>query len=1106
MRMFDYKVFILLLFVCCACENKDKHLFNLMENTGIDFTNTVRNNKQFNIFTYRNFYNGGGVAIGDINNDGLPDVFFTANMSSNKLYLNQGQFQFEDITEKAGILNKGKWATGIVFVDINHDNWLDIYVCFAGYQKGISNANELYINNKNSTFTEAAAQYNLNDSGYTTHAAFFDYDLDGDLDCYLLKNSFIPVNTLNYVNKRELRAADWPVADFLKGGGDKLLRNDDGKYTDISVEANIYGSLIGFGLGVTIGDINGDMYPDIYISNDFFEKDYLYINQKNGSFKEDLENWMQHISQSSMGADIADVNNDGYPDVFTTDMLPDDDYRLKTTTSFENYDINQLKLQNGFYHQFMQNTLQINSKNGKFYETAFYSGVAASDWSWGGLIFDADNDGLSDLFICNGIYNDVTDQDFIDFFANDVIQKMVLTGEKNEMDDIINKMPSHPIPNKAFRNIGSLKFSNNTEEWGLNEPSFSNGAAYGDLDNDGDLDLIVNNVNQKAFVYENNSRQVSGNNYIGFLLKGNASNTFAIGSTVKVFQGSQIITREIIPTRGFQSSVDYKIIIGLGKGYADSMTIIWPNLSVNTYLRPEINKVHVITQNKTDRYKYDSVKASKSTKILKSINADFEKHKEDVYVDFYYERGVPMMISKEGPKAAYGDVDNNGLTDVYICGAAGQAGQLYMQTSNGFHKKKVFDFERMAAYEDVDALFFDMDGDKDLDLFVGSGGNKFFRTSPELQNRIYKNDGKGNFTIDPNQLENMGMNTCCSVAEDFDQDGDIDLFIGSRSVPQNYGATPRSSLYLNDGTGKFTDISKTLNGGIAKIGMVTAATAADVNGDGRKELIVVGEWMAPKIFTFTNGGFKEIQSNLNSLYGWWRSVKCSDVDKDGDEDLVLGNIGENFYLHPNKNNPVKMFINDFERKGISDKIITRTVDGKDKPIFLKKDLLDQLTTLRKQNLKYFEYADKSVQELIKEDDLRKSAVKIFDYSSSCIALNEGDGRFTIKKLPLNVQLSSVNAIHVCDLNNDNLPDLILGGNEFNFLPQFCRLDASYGHVLINKGNGEFEWLPSDRSGLELRGQIRDIVELKGRNKRYLLILQNNEAPVLYSLDERVTDE
>lgn len=1088
------------LLIACKQEKTAPALFQLMDSTGIVFNNKVIDGKLENGFTYRNFYNGGGVGIGDVNNDGLPDVFLTSNMGENKLFLNKGNWKFEDISQKAGLRYDSMWGTGIVFVDINNDGWLDIYVCSAGHMKDANRRNKLYINNHNLTFTESAAKYGLDIAAYSTQASFFDYDLDGDLDCFMIDNSPIPINTLGYSNRRDLADKDWPVANFLKGGGDHLFRNDDGHFTEVTKEAGIHGTLISFGLGVSVGDINGDGYPDVFVSNDSYERDYVYINQKNGTFKDEAEQWMEHFSFSSMGADIADINNDGYPEIFTTDMLPEDDYRLKTLGSFDNIDLYRAKEKEGFYHQFMKNCLMLNNKNGKFLDIANYSGVSATDWSWGALMFDADNDGLNDIYVCNGVNRDVTNLDFVDFFASDAVQKLVLTAEQENVDKVLEKIPRTPMINKAYRNLGNLKFSDKGMEWGFTQLSFSNGAAYGDLDNDGDLDLIINNENQPAFIYKNNARELNKNNYLSIELKGNTKNSFAIGSKIKLFAGREVFNRELVPCRGFQSSMDYKMVIGLGNiAKLDSMIITWPDLSESKYFNPSINQNYHFAH--SDSKKPVVVAKSSYPQLMKIVNNSFDKHKEDEYIDFYYERNTPEFLSREGPRAACGDVDGDGLDDIYIGGAMGQGGQLYLQTKEGnFIRKDEKTFKQFIDFEDASSLFFDCDKDGDLDLLVCAGGNSNNFSNRQLQHRLYINDGKGNFEIDTKAFPSNNVNIGTVIADDVDNDGDLDLFVGGRSVLKNYGMSPSSYIYLNDGKGHFTDIAKTKNPDIANIGMVTGAAWADVTGDTQKELIIVGEWMAPRIFSFKKDHFEEVKTNLSDMYGWWQTVNISDVNGDGKQDLILGNIGENFNLHPDKNQPVKLWINDFNNNGVEDKILTRTVDGKDKPVFLKRELQDQIPSIKKQNLKHADYANKSIQELFAPEVLSRCIVKQFNYVSSCIAVNSGNGNFVIQKMPPMVQLSSVNAVLSLDVNEDGYKDLVMAGNLLHFQPQLERLDASYGHVLLNDGKGNFNWIEPLKSGLQVEGMVKDIQLLKTKDKNYLLFLRNNDYPALYRVN------
>ena len=1074
-------------------------LFTLQsaEKTGISFTNRVANSKDFNIFSYRNFYNGGGVAIGDINNDGLDDLFLSSNMGSNALYLNKGNWEFEDITARAGVASPNKWSTGVVLVDINADGLLDIYVCNAGYMEGSNQKNELFINKGNLQFEESAAAFGLDQDGYTTHAAFFDYDRDGDLDVYILNNSFIPVNSLNYSNKRELKAEDWPVKDFVKGGGDKLLQNNNGKFIDVTEEAGIYSSLIGFGLGVTVGDLNGDYWPDMYISNDFFERDYLYINQKNGTFREEIKKWMPHISLSSMGADMSDINNDGFPEVFVTDMLPDDDYRLKTTSSFEPYQTYDLKQKRDFYHQYMQNTLQYNNRDGSFSEIAYFSGVAASDWSWGALLFDADNDGYRDIFVCNGIYQDVTDQDFIDFFASDIIQQMVLTGKKEEMQTIVDRMPSTPIPNKAFKNRSDLTFEDVSDQWGIGIPSFSNGAAFGDLDNDGDLDFVVNNLNQEAFIFQNNA-ETKKHHFLSIELVGTGENTKAIGAKIKIHRGKEIIQSELIPSRGFQSSVSYRTTAGLGNiEQVDSLVIIWPDLQQSTLVNPKTKQLLVIDYQQVEKKPINLKPASSpiaESPLFQVREMGFDPHMEDDYIDFYNEGLSYRMLSKEGPALATGDINGDGLDDIFAGSGANHSSTIYLNTGKGFRKKTDPGLEKNKDFEDTAAALFDCDGDGDLDLYAGSGGNHTPANNRQMIDRLYLNDGKGNFTYSSNLPPN-GMNTAFVLPFDFDNDNDLDLIVGSRSIPQSYGLPPRSYLYENDGLGQFTDVTREKAPALERAGMLTTACQVDIDNDGEDEVVMAGEWMAPVILKKSEEGLSIYRSNLEDYEGWWYTVESADIDGDGKKDLILGNRGENFCVSGSKENPLKLWLSDFDGNGTVEKIMSKQSGDRDLPIPLKKELTEQLVSLKKQNLKHTDYASKSMQDLFSEIQRKKSLILEATFFKSIIALNKGNGKFEVVNLPAEVQFSSITALLPTDLNGDGKVDLIVGGNDFGFTPRFGRLDAGIVQALINNGDSSFRMISSTESGLFYRNQVKHIIPWKFETEEGIILFFNEDYPI-----------
>ncbi|NER14641.1 CRTAC1 family protein [Leptobacterium flavescens] len=1086
-------------------EEKSLTLFSQLssEQTGVSFINKVENQKDFNIFKYRNFYNGGGVAIGDINNDGLSDIYMTANMGANKLYLNKGNFTFEDISASAGVEGNKPWSTGVTMVDINQDGLLDIYVSNAGNMEGNNHNNDLYINNGDLTFTEKAVEYNLAETGFSTHASFFDYDKDGDLDAYILNNSNIPVSSLGYADQRETRAQDWEnVPEIFRGVGDLLLRNDGGKFTDVSEEAGIYGSLIGFGLGVMISDINGDLYPDIYVSNDFYERDYLYLNNGDGTFKEDIKNWISHLCLSAMGVDMADINNDGNADIFITDMLPEGDQRVKSVMEFEGYNVFKLKQSKDFYQQYIQNTLQLNNGNNSFSEVAYYSGVSATDWSWAGLLFDMDNDGFRDIYITNGVNHDLTDLDFVDFFANEIIQKMALTGRKEAIDSIINKMPVAPQPNYAYRNNHDITFSNEAENWGLGIPSLSNGAAYGDLDNDGDLDLVVNNVNMEAFLYRNNAESLTDHNYIKLNFEGKEGNKFAIGTTVKMYYEDNIVLQELIPSRGFQSSMDYPMTIGLGKAKTiDSIRVIWPDDRTQKLVNISANQQLQLKHSEAEDIYKPLKPEEKKTFLSELANNSMTAHKENNYTDFDYEGLISKMLSQEGPALAVGDINGDGNEDIFIGGAKGQAGAVYLHTGDGNIRPTLQpELEKELSYEDTAAAFFDADGDGDNDLMVGSGGNQVGQER-NYRARLYLNDGKGRFSKVAENLPSVFKNISVIAPYDFDNDGDWDVFIGSRSVVGTYGIDPDHLLLENNGDGSFTNVTERLAYDLKDAGMVTNAIWADMDGDDKKDLLTVSEWGTPIIYKNSGRRLSRYASDLDSLHGWWNVVETADLDNDGDNDLILGNQGNNIHYKASEENPMKIWINDFDDNGTIEQIVTRNLDGKDFPLHQKKELTNQMVSLKKQNLKASEYAKRTVDELFPEEVFNNSIMKKVSISESVIAINEGGGKFTIKKLPPRVQLSCVCGISCSDVNNDGYVDLIMGGNNFEFKPQYSRLDADYGSVLLNDGNLGFNWQDYDESGFFVKNEIKHIKQFKDKSgKAFIITAINDDKPKIFKLN------
>ncbi|MDN5210728.1 VCBS repeat-containing protein [Fulvivirgaceae bacterium BMA12] len=1098
-----------------AVSTKDSTLFELVSASysGIAFRNSLPESSHMNRFVYEYFYNGGGVAIGDVNNDGLDDIYFTSNLKDNKLYLNKGELRFKDITAVANVKGKKGWATGVTMVDINQDGFLDIYVGRAGrFKDEDRRRNELFINQGVSeggqpVFTEQAKKYGLDDPSFTTQASFFDFDLDGDLDVFLANHN-IEAAPVDVELIKELRNTASPL------GGNKLLENNNGIFKDITSEAGIHAHMMNYTLGVSISDLNNDGWPDIYVANDYSELDHLYLNQGNGVFEDAIQYAVGHMPNFSMGSDAADINNDGRSDIMSLDMVAEDNYGIKTSMSGMNVDLFQAHVDAGLHHQYMYNALQLNNgcdSNGRplFSEIGQLAGISNTDWSWAPLMADFNNDGLTDVYITNGIKRDFRNNDF-NIFLRKATQK-VIDEKKNPLkyyDQWTRFSPTREKANYAFRNVGDLRFSNVSMEWGLDQVSFSNGAAYSDLDNDGDLDLVVNNIDSVAFLYENLSNTFKSRHYLKVKLKGSNRNRSGIGTKVTLLHGDTILTREQYPTRGFQSSVTKTLHFGLGEiSKVEKLKVVWPdgrwqeleNVEANKQLELDYTDAIVLTRG------FKANKEAFFTDVTARTTIDFQ-HRENTFDDFKREGLLPHKMSQLGPALAVGDINSDNLEDIYVGGAFQQAGRLYTQEQEGFFKEqKVPAFEKDKRHEDVASIFFDADRDGDMDLYVVSGGNELEIGNTYYQDRFYENRS-GNLVKNVRAIPAYAFSGGCVISEDYDNDGDQDLFVGGRQMPGRYPNPVSSYIFRNDSRAneiRFTNVSDVVAPMLQDMGMVTDASWADIDSDGLKDLIIVGEWMPVKVLKNINGIYKDIteESGLSGEVGWWNCVSAADFDHDGDLDLVAGNLGLNYKYKASQTNPFEVYASDFDKSGTHDIVLAYHNVGAVYPVRGRQCSSEQMPFIKEKFASYDAFGNATISEVYGKENLELSVqYKATNFATSYIE-NLGNGRFRIRPLANLAQISSTNTIEVIDVNADSFEDLILLGNLYGSEVETPRNDASYGLCLLGDGAGNFDPLMPDESGLLIAGEVRGMKLVRIKDHMVVVAAKNKDNLQLVEINK-----